>query len=91
MENYSEGSKFEFKEDEKAIDCIVRVSVTVPLFWKSDPRIWFLQIEDQLRNNKITAVWTKYDIVISTIEAEILSEISDIMINPPANDKCDTI
>ncbi|GFQ79521.1 uncharacterized protein LOC108253948 [Trichonephila clavata] len=91
MENNSEDSKFEFKKDEKAADSIARVSVKVPPFWKLDPRIWFMQIEAQFRNSEITADQSKYDIVISTNEAEIISYISDIVINLPTNDKYDTI
>ncbi|GFY63790.1 hypothetical protein TNIN_285511 [Trichonephila inaurata madagascariensis] len=74
MENNSENSKFEFKNDEKATDSIARVS-KVPSFWIPDPRIWFLQIEAQFRNIKIIADRSKYDTVLSTIEAEILSQI----------------
>ncbi|GFR23881.1 uncharacterized protein TNCT_323391 [Trichonephila clavata] len=48
-----------------------------------------MQIEVQ--NSKIAANQSKYDIIISTTEAEILSQISDIAINLPANDKYDTI
>ncbi|GFQ96827.1 uncharacterized protein TNCT_663991 [Trichonephila clavata] len=50
-----------------------------------------MQIEAYFRNSKIAADQSKYDIVMSTIEAEIISQTSDIVINPPANDKYDTI
>lgn len=66
---------------------VARVSLKVPPFWKPDPRIWFLQLEAQFRNANITADQTRYDYVVSSIEAEILSQVSDILVNPPKDDK----
>ncbi|GFT04217.1 hypothetical protein NPIL_64441 [Nephila pilipes] len=47
---------------------VARVSVKVPSFWKPDPKIWFLQLEEQFRNAKLTVDQTKYNYVISSIE-----------------------
>lgn len=72
--------------------CFVdHVSVKVPPFWKPDPRIWFLQLEAQFRRAKIANDDTKFDLVVSSIEAEILAQVTDILITPPASNKYDSI
>lgn len=70
---------------------VARVSVKVPAFWKPDPKIWFLQLEAQFRNVGITVDQTKYDYVISSIEPDILSQVSDILLNPPQDSKYQAI
>lgn len=68
--------------------CVVgHVGVKVPPFWKPDPRIWFLQLEAQFRRAKITSDETKFDMVVSSIEAEILAQVTDILITPPTSNK----
>ncbi|XP_054709024.1 uncharacterized protein LOC129218727 [Uloborus diversus] len=68
--------------------CFVgHVGVKVPPFWKPDPRIWFLQLEAQFRRAKITSDETKFDLVVSSIEAEILAQVTDILVTPPPNNK----
>lgn len=79
------------KTEEQMADNISRVSVKVPPFWKPDPRIWFLQIEAQFRNSGITQDQTKFDMVISTIEADVLSQVSDVLCKPPDNEKYETL
>ncbi|GFT62467.1 uncharacterized protein NPIL_320371 [Nephila pilipes] len=67
---------------------IARVSTKPSPFWKPNPKIWFLQLEAQFRNAAITADQTKYDNVVSYNEAEFfLSQNSDILNNPPKDDK----
>lgn len=68
-----------------------RVSTKVPPFWKPDPRIWFLQLEAQFRNNQVKLDQTKFDIVVSSIDAQILAQIADLLINPPDENKYDTL
>lgn len=63
-----------------------RISVKVPPFWKENPSIWFHQIESQFVNSGITSDATKYHIVVGHIETDILSQVSDIIDSPPAED-----
>lgn len=70
---------------------VAKVSIKVPSFWKPDPKIWFLQLEAQFRNARITGDQTKYDYVLSSIEPDILSQISDILLNPPQDCKYQAI
>ncbi|XP_067119141.1 uncharacterized protein [Centruroides vittatus] len=71
--------------------CLARVAVKVPPFWKPDPRIWFLQIEAQFRNARISSDQTNFDTVVSCIDAEILTQVSDILLNLPSSGKYELI
>lgn len=66
---------------------VARINVKIPPFWKQDPNIWFLQIEAQFRSHGICEDQSKFDIIVSAIEPNILSQVSDILINPPNSDK----
>lgn len=70
---------------------IMRVSVKLPPFWREQPELWFTQAEAQFVISGITVDETKYYTVIATVESDILSQISDIVSNPPAADKYKTI
>lgn len=70
---------------------IAPVNVKIPPFWKANPRIWFCQIEAQFSNSRITNDRTKYNTVVAALEGSILSQISDIILNPPANLMYDTL
>ncbi|XP_023213966.1 uncharacterized protein LOC111616840 [Centruroides sculpturatus] len=71
--------------------CLARVAVKVPPFWKPDPRIWFLQIKAQFQNAGISSDQTKFDTVVSYVDAEILTQVSDILLSPPASGKYELI
>lgn len=58
-------------------------------FWKSDPLVWFDQIEAQFSLNGITKDSTKYD--VSAVDTEIISQVSDIVQAPPKDNKYQTL
>jgi hypothetical protein len=68
-----------------------RVAVKTPPFWKGDPTIWFAQIEAQFALSGITNDTTKYYQVISAVDTEILTQVSDLIQTPPAGDKYGTL
>ncbi|GFT78075.1 hypothetical protein NPIL_494991 [Nephila pilipes] len=70
---------------------LLRSFSKVPSFSKPDPKIWFLQLEAQSRNVKLTVDQAKYDYVISSTEPDILSQVSDIFLSPPPDGKYQTI
>ncbi|KAI5721773.1 hypothetical protein M8J77_025546 [Diaphorina citri] len=70
---------------------INRVSVKPPPFWKNKPDIWFAQIEAQFRTSQVTADQTKFDIAISAIDSQILEVVSDIILQPPADNKYENL
>lgn len=70
---------------------IATVRVRIPPFWTANPRIWFCQIEAQFANSRITNDHTKYNTVVAALEGSILSQISDIILNPPETLRYDTL
>ncbi len=68
-----------------------RIQVRVPPFWKQNPQLWFKQIEAQFANSHIVADLTKFNTIIGTVESDILSSVSDLVLNPPAANLYETI
>lgn len=70
--------------DENATAHIARVSVKIPPFWHAKPALWITQIESQFIAAGIVNDKTKYHTVVAAIESSVLSQISDIVLNPPS-------
>lgn len=68
-----------------------RVAIKPPPFWKADPKLWFVQLEAQFALSSITADLTKYNHVLSVVDTSILSQISELLLNPPADNKYNAI
>lgn len=63
---------------------VSRVAVRAPPFWKENPALWFRQLESQFHMNGIVASETKYHIAVSALDTAIISQVSDVVMNPPA-------
>jgi len=63
----------------------------IPSFWKFNPRLWFAKVESSFGSNRIRADASKYDILVNTLDAEIIQEVADVMLNPPAEEKYETL
>lgn len=70
---------------------IHRVALKVPPFWADEPELWFAQLEGQFALGGITKDDTKYAYVLSHIETKHAKEIKDVITNPPATGKYETI
>lgn len=66
---------------------IARLSVKPPPFWRENPALWFKQLESQFYTNGIKVSDTKFHIAVSALDTSVISQVSDIVMNPPANDK----
>lgn len=66
---------------------IQRIGLKIPPFWEESPDIWFAQIEAQFANAQVTTDQSKFNAVVGAIESKILTQVSDAVLNPPANDK----
>ena len=56
----------------------------IPPFWRSNPKLWFAQVETVFRINKITRGDTKFDHILAILDSATLEFISDIVLSPPA-------
>lgn len=70
---------------------ISRVSVRIPPFWRNNPALWFKQVESQFITSGITLDSTKFHTVVGSIDANVLSEVSDIILNPPESNMYETL
>lgn len=77
--------------DSTANSNVSRVTIKTPPFWKGDPNIWFAQIEGQFVLGGISNDTTKFYHVITAVDTEILTQVSDIVQTPPVNNKYDTL
>lgn len=66
---------------------VARVTIKLPPFWKLDPELWFAQIEAQFVTANVVSDATKYYYVVGTIESDILSQVADLIKQPPAHNK----
>lgn len=67
------------------------VKIRVPPFWKNDPQLWFLQLEAQFALSNIVSDLTKFNTVVGNVEPSFLDPVKDIIRNPPANNRYETI
>lgn len=70
---------------------ISRVALKLPPLWKSNIKLWFIQVESNFEISGITNDLTKYNNLIAAIDPETLSAVSDILFNPPVNAKYDAL
>lgn len=56
-----------------------KVSVKIPPFWVDKPELWFVQIEAQFLINGITQEDTKFNYIVSQLEAKYIETIYDII------------
>lgn len=67
-----------------SVNNIAAVSVRVPPFWKANPALWFCQLESQFETSRIVVDKTKYHTAVAAIDSSILSQVSDVVLNPPS-------
>lgn len=68
-----------------------RVSFKVPPFWRSNPGLWFAQIEAQFATARITTDMAKYNTVVAAIESAVLVQVSDIILGPAEGQNYDNL
>lgn len=64
-------------------NAVNRIHVRVPPFWKLNPQLWFKQIEAQFANSAINNDLTKYNTIVGVIDSDVLTSVSDIVLDPP--------
>lgn len=66
---------------------VEKISIKPPPFWKTNPIVWFCQIEAQFAAQGVTRESSKYNYAVAAIDSEVLNQVCDILINPPENDR----
>lgn len=70
---------------------IAATSVKLPSFWMVCPQAWFISVESQFNTKNISIDTTKYEYVISALSQEAVIKVLDILQNPPATRKYETL
>lgn len=68
-----------------------KVAVRAPPFWPDEPELWFAQLEGQFTLSGITQDATMYAHVLSQLDTKYVREVKDIITNPPAQGRYQTI
>lgn len=68
-----------------------RISMKLPPFWDKHPKLWFASVESQFIMSGITQDSTKFYSVVSILSSEVLNYVSDIVLQPPENNKYDKL
>lgn len=63
----------------------------MPPFWPEEPAVWFAQVEGSFALSKIKDDETKYYYVSGQLEHRYAAEVKDILVNPPATGKYETL
>ena len=61
---------------------IAKLGVKLPLLWRNNIKLWFVQAESNFQLSGITNDITKYNNVVAAIDPETLTAVSDILLNP---------
>jgi hypothetical protein len=72
-------------------DRLARVAVKIPPMWKNNITVWFVQVEANFDVANITSDLTKYNYLLTAIDTDTLSAITDVIIKPPEIDKYQTL
>ncbi|GBL75030.1 hypothetical protein AVEN_243822-1 [Araneus ventricosus] len=65
---------------------VARISITLHPLWKDNIEILFANLESQFAIAGITASQTKFHHIVTSLDSEISSLISDILKKPPVDD-----
>lgn len=64
----------------------ISLSARIPEFWQDQPRLWFIQVEAILAQQKANDQ-TCYNIVVAKLGKEVIQQVADILGNPPEQGK----
>ena len=71
--------------DHQGPSTLAAVAVKLPQFWKQDPHIWFLQVEEQFKKARITTETAKYSYLMTSLPPNIAMDVRDILVCPPSS------
>ena len=77
--------------DQRPVPTPRSVKLLIPPFWKGNVALWFAQVEAQFRRSNVTNDDEKFDSVVAVIDTSILTQVSDLVINPPVNNKYEAL
>ncbi|XP_066261350.1 uncharacterized protein [Euwallacea similis] len=76
---------------EPSMDQEARIFIKAPPFSRTDPELWFSQLESQFFINGVTSDDLKFHTTIGIMDTESLICVRDLIIKPPMNNKFQTL
>ncbi|XP_066253847.1 uncharacterized protein [Euwallacea similis] len=76
---------------EPSVDQEARIFIKAPPFSRTDPELWFSQLESQFFINGVTSDDLKFHTTIGIMDTESLICVRDLIIKPPMNNKFQTL
>ena len=70
---------------------VAKLGVKLPPLWRNNIKLWFVQAESNFQLSGITSDGTKYNNIVAAIDPETLTAVSDILLNPPEQNKYVTL
>lgn len=64
----------------------ITVSSRIPEFWTDSPRLWFVQFEAVIANQKLGDE-AKYHLVITKMAKDTIQQVTDLLFQPPSKEK----
>ncbi|GFY60566.1 uncharacterized protein TNIN_231151 [Trichonephila inaurata madagascariensis] len=68
-----------------------RITLRLPVFWRNNVALWIRQSDSAFVLSQSTQDETKYAALVSMLDPETLSHVSDIILSPPAENKYITL
>ncbi|XP_061706836.1 uncharacterized protein LOC133517524 [Cydia pomonella] len=68
----------------------ISLAAKIPDFWQDQPRLWFLQVEAILAQQK-AGDQSNYNMVIAKLGKQAIQQVADILEKPPSENKFDTL
>ncbi|XP_030768118.1 uncharacterized protein LOC115891719 [Sitophilus oryzae] len=79
-------------QTQQSIDEVNEVrNIRLPPFWKANPNLWFAQVDAQFATFRLRSDQLKYFHVISVLDIDTLQHVSDLIANPPENNKYESL
>jgi hypothetical protein len=68
----------------------ISLAARIPDFWQDQPRLWFLQVEAILAQQKAGDL-ANYNMVIAKLGKDAVRQVADILQDPPADKKYEAL
>lgn len=68
----------------------ISLTSKIPDFWTDQPRVWFIRTEATLAPQKLSDE-AKFDLTVSKLSKDVVQQVTDILIEPPATKKFDAL
>lgn len=70
---------------------VAATKIKISEFFVSDPELWFVLLESNFAQSRITSDNSKYHLVVASLTQAVAERIKDLLLHPPTDDKYDKL